>query len=224
MNAITEGDCIEVMKKMPARSIDCVITDPPYGVNYKGMGFAKKGKFDDIANDADFDAQFQISWMRACYRVLKENRHFYCFCSEHHVGEFRDAIVEAGFNLKRMLVWYKRRSGVNREVTGGYLPTTELILFAHKGQRDLIRGPQQNFLDIAGIANMKFHPTEKPVGVLRPLILNSTKEGETILDPFAGSGSTGVAAREEHREPVLIELSPKYVKVIEGRLAQGGLF
>jgi site-specific DNA-methyltransferase (adenine-specific) len=221
---ITEGDCLEVLKGMKAGSVDAVITDPPYGMNYKGAGTVKQGKFTDITNDATFDKEWQTAWMRACYRVLKDDRHFYCFCSEHHVGEFREAIVEAGFNLKRMLVWYKKRSGVNREALGGYLPTTELILFAHKGQRDLIRGPQQNLLDIAGIAKMEFHPTEKPPGVLRPLILNSTKEGETVLDPFAGSGSLGVAAKEENRGAILIELEPKYVEYMTSRLAQEGLF
>jgi DNA modification methylase len=238
MNEITEGDCIEIMSKMPAGSIDCMVTDPPYGIAYKRKGsFVRNkegnwapvtGKMDDIANDAVFDPEWQLAWMKAAYRVLKPGAHIYEFCSEHYVGEFRATIIEAGFNIKRMLVWNKGQGGMG-DLVGGYHPCTELILFAHKPapkgeERALERKGQLNVIEVAGIRKMEFHPTEKPTGVLRPLILNSTKEGETVLDPFAGSGSTGVAAKEENREPVLIEMNPKYVKVIQSRLAQGGLF
>ncbi len=229
MNEITEGDCIEVMKGMPAGSIDCMVTDPPYGIAYKSrQKEAGKNRLEAIANDDTFDPEWQLAWMKAAYRVLKDGAHVYVFCSEHFVGEFRDTITEAGFNLKRMLIWKKGHHGMG-DMVGGYLPMTELIQFAHKPapkgeERAMEREGQANVIEVAGIRKMEFHPTEKPTGVLRPLILNSTKVGQTVLDPFAGSGSTGVAAREENREPVLIEMNPKYVKVIEGRLAQGGLF
>ena len=239
MKDITEGDCVEVMKEMPAGSIDCMVTDPPYGIDWAGEKSIQRNRerakggsgtraHEAIANDKEFDLVWQLAWMKAAYRVLKDGAHIYVFCSEHYVGEFRSAIVEAGFSLKRMLIWNKKHHGI-ADLIGGYLPMTELILFAHKPaprgeERALERARQTNVIEVAGIRKMEFHPTEKPTGVLRPLILNSTKEGETVLDPFAGSGSTGVAAKEEHREPVLIELNPKYVKVIEGRLAQGGLF
>ena len=226
---ITEGDCVEVMKEMGASSIDCMVTDPPYGIGYKSrQKEAGKNRLEAIANDDTFDVEWQLGWLKAAYRVLKPGAHIYVFCSEHHVGGFRDVISEAGFGLKRMLIWKKGHHGMG-DMVGGYLPMTELILFAHKpapkgDERALEREGQSNVIEVAGVRKMEFHPTEKPTGVLRPLILNSTKIGETVLDPFAGSGSTGVAAREENREPVLIELNPKYVKIIKGRLAQGSLF
>jgi DNA modification methylase len=235
---ITQGDCVEVMAKMKAGSIDCLVTDPPYGIAYKRKGsFVRNkegdwapstGKMDDIANDAEFDPEWQLGWMKAAYRALKPGAHIYVFCSEHYVGEFRATIIEAGFNLKRMLIWNKGQGGMG-DLVGGYHPMTELIQFAHKPapkgeERALERRNQGNVIEVAGIRKMVYHPTEKPTGVLRSLILNSTKVGESVLDPFAGSGSTGVAAREENREPVLIELNPKYIKVIEDRLAQEGLF
>lgn len=234
---IKEGDCIEIMKTMPAGSIDAVVTDPPYGINFKRPK-DRKNQFEDIDNDADFDMKWQVSWMKACKRLLKEDRHIYVFCSEQHVGEFREAIVEAGFNLKRMLIW---RKGVDRishdgekvsdsgyhglgDMTGAYMTTTELILHAAKGKRDLQRGPKENVINVEGLRKMKYHPTEKPTGILRELILDGTKEGEVVLDPFGGSGSTGQAAKEENREAILIELNPKYIQAEEARLAQEGLF
>ena len=226
---ITEGDCIEILKEMPAGSIDCMVTDPPYGIAYKRhLVNPASNQMEDITNDETFDPEWQLAWMKAAYRVLKPGAHAYVFCSEHYVGEFRATIVEAGFNIKRMLIWNKGQGGMG-DLVGGYRPMTELIQFAHKPapkgeERAMERRAQGNVIEVAGIRKMEFHPTEKPTGVLRPLILNSTKEGESVLDPFAGSGSLGVAAREENREPVLIELNPKYVEVIKNRLTQGGLF
>jgi DNA modification methylase len=215
-----------------------MVTDPPYGIAYKRKGsFVRNkegnwapstGKMDDIANDAVFDPEWQLNWMKAAYRLLKPGSHAYIFCSEHYVGEFRATITEAGFDLKRMLIWNKGQGGMG-DLVGGYHPMTELIQFAHKPapkgeERALARKGQGNVIAVAGIRKMIDHPTEKPTGILRELILNSTKEGESVMDPFAGSGSTGKAAQEENRMPVLIELNSKYIKVIENKLAQGGLF
>ena len=219
---IIEGDCIEVMKKMDAGSIDCMVTDPPYGIAYHGRQAERLKK---IANDDVFDPEWQLAWLKASFRVLKDGSHIYVFCSEGHVGDFRNTITEAGFKIMRMLIWEKKHHGLG-DMIGGYLPMTELILFAHKPgeERALEREGQRNIIEAAGIRKMEFHRTEKPLGVLRPLILNSSKEGETVLDPFAGSGSLGVTAKEENRNAVLIELESEYVEVIKGRLAQEGLF
>jgi DNA modification methylase len=111
------------------------------------------------------------------------------------------------------------------DLTGDYAHFTEFCVFAHKGKRDLMSGRPSNVIEARRVPpGQMVHPTEKPIRVLRPLIVNSTEVGETILDPFAGSGSLGVAAKEENREAVLIEKEKKYVEVIEGRLAQGNLF
>ena len=221
---VIEGDCLEVMAEMEARTIDAVITDPPYGMSYQSNMRIKREQFDKIENDAGFDMDFTLKWMRQCYRLLHNDRHFYAFCSDHHLGEFREAVAASGFNLKRTLVWVKD-AGTMGDLGGDYQHKTEFILFAHKGKRDLMNGRPSNVIEARRVApGQMMHPTEKPIRVLRPLIANSTEEGETILDPFAGSGSLGVAAKEENREAVLIEKEKKYVEIIEGRLAQGNLF
>src|SRR5665213_2486344 len=190
---IIEGDCLEVMQKMEAESVDAVITDPPYGMAYQSNYRTATPQFDAIDNDAVFDPEWQLAWMKQCYRLLKNDRHFYAFCNDLHLGEFRSTCAEAGFTVKRT--------------------------------RDLMNGRPSNVIEARRVApGQMVHPTEKPIRVLRPLITNSTEVGETILDPFAGSGSLGVAAKEENREAVLIAKEKKYVEIIEGRLAQGKLF
>jgi len=221
---IIEGDCLEVMQKMEAESVDAVITDPPYGMAYQSNYRTATPQFDAIDNDAVFDPEWQLAWMKQCYRLLKNDRHFYAFCNDLHLGEFRSTCAEAGFTVKRTIVWVKDASGMG-DLTGDYAHFTEFCVFAHKGTRDLMNGRPSNVIEARRVApGQMVHPTEKPIRVLRPLITNSTEVGETILDPFAGSGSLGVAAKEENREVVLIEKEKKYVEIIEGRLAQGKLF
>jgi DNA modification methylase len=98
-------------------------------------------------------------------------------------------------------------------------------MFAHKGRRPLTGGRRSNVFQVPKIPpGALVHPTQKPAGVIRPLIQKSSRPGDIVLDPFAGSGTTGVVASEEGRRYVLIEQDPKYVAVAQARLAQGGLF
>jgi len=215
------------MARARPESVDLVLTDPPYGMGYRSNMRIARERFDAIDNDASFDPEFTLRWMRECYRLLKNDRHLYAFCSDHHLGEFRTAVAGAGFAPKRTLVWIKSRKagGVMGDLDADYAHQTEFILFAHKGRRDLFHGRHANVIEAGKVPPQQMqHPTQKPTGLLRPLVLNSTHHDEVILDPFAGSGSTGVVAREEGRDYVLIEQDPRYVRVAQERLAQGGLF
>lgn len=188
MSAIIEGDCLEVMARARPESVDLILTDPPYGMSYRSNKRVASAKFDAIENDAGFDRDWQLAWMRATHRLLRQDRHWYAFCSDHHLGEFRELVVEAGFSLKRTLVWHKDgyQSG---DLEGDYAHLTEFILFAHKGRRTLLHGRQPNVIKARKVAPAQMqHPTEKPIRVLRPLVLNSTHHDEVILDPFAGGG------------------------------------
>lgn len=177
-----------------------------------------------IEQDAAFDAGWHGRWLRECYRLLRIDTHLYVFCSDHHLGDFRAAILAAGFGLKRTLVWVKD-AWTSGDLDGDWGHQTEFVVFAHKGRRALNGERRGNVIEARRVPPGQLqHPTEKPVRVLRPLILASTEPGETILDPFAGSGSLGVAAREEGRDAVLIEQDDIWVDVAEGRLAQDVLF
>src|SRR5579872_1740639 len=189
------------MGSMPRETVDAVITDPPYGMAFQSnmaaatkdwqrlhrMGLAPSSpkRFDAIENDAGFDAEWQLAWMRECHRVLRADRHFYAFCNDLHLGEFRETAEAAGFTLKRTLVWVKD-AGSMGDLEGDYQHKTELVVFAHKGRRPLFHGRRPNVLEIPRVPPGQMqHPTEKPVALVRQLVLNSTHHGETILDPFA---------------------------------------
>lgn len=224
---VHEGDCLDAMAAMaamPAESVDLVLTDPPYGMAFRSNKRIERERFEAIENDEDFDPDWQARWMAAAYRVLRPDRHFYAFCSDHHIGAFQASIRDAGFTLKRALVWVKDGGGIG-DLGGDYICRTEFVLFAHKGRRTWTNGRPSNVIEARKVRPAELqHPTEKPVRVLRPLVLNSTHPGEVILDPFAGSGSTGVVAQEEGRGFVLIEQVPGYVQIARERLAQRGLF
>lgn len=218
------GDALEVLAAMPAETIDLVVTDPPYGMAYRSNKRAAWARFEKIANDDKFDPVWQGAWLAECHRLLKPDTHLYMFCSDHYLGPFRDVVTAAGFTVKRTLVWRKDGGGIG-DLEGDYIHETEFVVFAHKGRRALTGKRCSNVLEVPKIRPADLlHPTQKPEGVVRPLIQKSSRVGETVLDPFAGSGTTGVVASEEGRGYVLIEQDETYVDVMRGRLAQGGLF
>ena len=221
---IIEGDCLDVMATMDDGSVDAVVTDPPYGMGYRSNKRVSWARFEAIDNDATFDYDWQLAWIRETYRLLRDDAHFYMFCSDHHLGRFRDVVTEVGFSVKRSLVWVKDGFAIG-DLHGDYAHLTEFILFAHKGRRALTGKRIGNVFNVPKIRpGDLLHPTEKPVGIVRTLIEKSTEPGQLVLDPFVGSGTTGVACKEGGRAFVGIEQDPQYVAVAEGRLSQGSLF
>lgn len=221
---IVHGDCLEVMAGMGGGTVDLVLTDPPYGMGYQSNRRVATRQFDAIEQDDGFDAEWNGRWMAECFRLLKADAHLYAFCSDHHLGDFRSVAESVGFTVKRTLVWVKD-AWTSGDLTGDYGHRTEFVMFAQKGRRPLSGPRVGNVIDARRVPpGQILHPTEKPVRVLRPLVLKSSAPGETVLDPFAGSGSTGVVCAEEGREFVGIERDAAYVAVAESRLAQGNLF
>lgn len=221
---VYEGDCLNVLRSLDPESIDAVVTDPPYGMAYQSNRRVATRQFSPIEQDADFDMAFQTDWMLACYRVMKADSHLYAFCSDHHLGRFREAAGTAGFTVKRTLVWVKD-AWTSGDLEGDYGHQTEFVLFAQKGRRLLNGARCGNVIEAKRVPPQHLqHPTQKPLGVLRPLIQKSTAPGELVLDPFCGSGSTGVACIEEGRRFVGVELELRYAVIARARLAQDNLF
>lgn len=218
------GDCVEVLSSLPDASADLVLTDPPYGMAYQSNWRVATRQFSAIEQDAGFDAEFHRAWMSECYRILRENAHIYAFTSDHHLGDFRAAMADVGFKVKRCLVWVKD-AWTSGDLEGDYGHRTEFIVYGHKGRRPLNGARTGNVIEARRVPPGQIeHPTEKPVRVLRPLILASSDPGDLVVDPFAGSGSTGVACSEEGRSFLGIERDPTYLEVAGRRLAQGNLF
>lgn len=218
INNIIQGDCLVVMEGINDNSIDLILTDPPYGMNYQS--FHRADKFDKIYNDNQID--WFSKFIKESYRVLKDNTHIYIFCNDYAISQFRALMEGAGFKIKRTLVWVKNNHTAG-DLEGDYANKTEFIIFAHKGRRKLNGGRDTNVLFFDRVAELK-HPAEKPVKLCKYLIEKSTERGDIVLDPFAGSGTTARASKDLGRAYIGVELIPRYVKIANERLGQEVLF
>ena len=204
------GDCLEIMSGMASESIDLILTDPPYAIRYQSNRRVVKPKFDYI--NGDFPGDWIERFAVEAYRLLKKNRHIYCFCRHDTYPRFFDAFSSADFKMKRTLIWIKDNHG-SGDLKGDYAAKDEWIIFAHKGRR-LLRGKREvNIMEYPKINSSKLlHPTQKPVELLRLLIKKSTDEGEVILDPYGGVLSTAVAAIQERRSFIMIDIERSFLE------------
>ena len=206
LNTIIHGDCLKVLPQLPARSVNMVCADPPYGISYR----ARDGRI--VPNDDNTD------WLKPAfaeiYRVLE--RHSYCisFYGWANADLFLAAYRSAGFRVIGHLAFPKRytsRSGYLR----GQHECAHLLAKGYPHKPEYVIG---DVLDWTYSGN-KLHPTQKPLSVLLPLVETFSKPGSLVLDPFAGSGSTLVAAKSLGRSYIGIELDEKYHAIASKRLA-----
>jgi site-specific DNA-methyltransferase (adenine-specific) len=218
---VVVGDCITAMRRIRTGSVDALVCDPPYGIGYTPL--RTKNRRDhpwrSIRGDATFDERFYEQWIAEAYRVLKPDAHAYVFAHERYIGDVRRLLAESELTPKRTLIWDKGSFPPIGDHRCDWGNQTEYIQYAIKGRRPLTKPRHGNVLRIPRVpaAHMQ-HPTEKPVELLRLLIRKSVPPGGVVLDPFAGSGSTGTAAQLEHRSSVLIELDPTYAAIAKQRL------
>jgi len=211
------GDSHQEMKNIKDESVDCIITDPPYGMSFQSNMRTKTLKFDLIKDDDNLDNVLVL--FSEMYRVLKNNTHIYIFCSWHNVDKFKIEF-EKYFKLKNILVWYKDVHTMG-DLHGQYAPRYEFILFGHKGRRLLNKGRHPDVLPFKKVPpNHLVHSNEKPVELLKFLIEKSTDEGELILDCYAGSGTVPLACKSLNRDCIAIEIDQKYINIINKRLNQ----
>lgn len=201
------GDCLEIMKSIPDGSIDAIITDPPYWMDFQSN--FRKEKYAKITNDNC------ILWIDdfidEIYRVMKDNTHGYIFCSFHNVDKFKQSI-ERKFKFKNILIWEKNNTSM-WDLAWDYAPKYEMVLFFHKWRRKLLWWFRHANIFKFNRTGNNFHPTEKPVDLIEFLIKNSSLEDEIILDPFAGSLTTALACENTNRKWICIEKDEKYFNI-----------
>lgn len=224
-------DCVDGMaERLPDGAADCVITDPPYGIDVDltdTLGSRNVDHVGDLENDGLEDALALFEETAAeLHRVLADDGHAYVFASWKTYDEFRDILLANGFDVKNCIVWCKTTPNNQPNFgTGGvnYGTQHEFILYATKADgaprplaetmSDLIRHKHQT--------EGNEHPTEKPVGLIETLLQQSTEPGERVLDPFMGSGTTAVAAVQNDREYAGFEVDEEnYREVIERRVGE----
>jgi adenine-specific DNA-methyltransferase len=209
VNRIIAGDCVEVMRQMPAGSVDLIACDPPYVVGYT----SRDGR--SIANDKT--DEWLLPACREMYRVLKYNRFFVCFYGWNRVDRFFAAWKASGFHPVGHLVWVKP-----------YHSNAGFVRYSHEEAYLLTKGvPDTPPMLIRDVLEWHYsgnglHPTQKPVMAMLPLILAFSRMRDIVLDPFVGSGTTAVAAKQLGRRYIGIEIDPTYARQADERVKQVG--
>lgn len=223
---LLQGDCLELMKNIPDGSVDLVITDPPYKMNHStggctNIGLKNKWQGNIKAGNTvmGFSLEIRFSkWLPEVYRVLKNGSHCYIFCNDKNMQELLNEATKCGFKESNILVWVKNNATPNRY----YMKNLEFVLFLYKGRAKPINNMGSKCaVECKNInGKSKLHATQKPVELLETYINNSSIENDVILDPFMGSGSTGVACINTGRKFIGIELDKRYFEIAEKRICE----
>lgn len=224
---------MEFVKTVPDNSIDLIVTDPPYKTTKRGIskstttgGLVRSelGKQGKIFKHNDIKMS---DYMPELFRILKEGSHFYIMTNHKNLYEMLTVGQGVGFHFTKSLIWNKG----NKIMGQAYMSQFEYILFFRKGKFKRIN--HCGTADILDVPNKKtkgedgknLHDTEKPVELMRILIENSSEEGDIVLDPFMGIGSTVLACLELGRVGVGVEIDEEYYKIAKQRATgfEGGL-
>jgi DNA modification methylase len=246
-NRIYKGDCIEILKSMPDKSIDLIFADPPYNMQLKNELYRPNNtKVDGVNDDWDKFASFEdyddfsIAWLKECKRVLKDTGSIWVIGSYHNIFRVGNIMLNLGFWILNDVIWHKTNPMPNFLGTR-FTNATETLLWCSKGEHckkytfnhNLMKtfndGKQMTSVwhiglcigseRIKGADGKKAHSTQKPEELLKRVILSTTKQGDIVLDPFFGTGTTGAVAKKLMRNFIGIEKESAYIEIAKKRIA-----
>ena len=236
---VYRADCRELLRLMPDASVDAVFADPPYrlsggGVTVKNgrLTSVDKGSWDRTLGSFEKDHEFNLEWLREARRVLKPNGTIWVTGTHHIIFSLGFALQTLRFRLINQVTWEKPDPPPNALHTA-FTHAHETLVWASKGAArhtfnyDLInsREPEAQVSSVWRIPAVGkrekthgYHPTQKPLRLVRRALLACTREGDFVLDPFAGSGTTAVAAKELNRFFVGAETEREYAELAARRV------
>ena len=229
------GDSFDELKKIKKNTVDMIFADPPYFLSGNGIS-CSGGKMVSV-NKGEWDKkigieekhQFNREWIRLCYDVLKDEGTIWISGTLHNIYSIGMALEQEGFKIINNITWRKLNPPPNISCRY-FVHSTETILWAKKDikkakhkfnyqlMRELNGGKQakdvwESSLTKPSEKKCGKHPTQKPMAILEKLILASTDEGDLILDPFNGSGTTGIVANKLKRKYIGIDLEKEYLDI-----------
>ncbi|MDD5750987.1 MAG: DNA methyltransferase [Candidatus Peribacteraceae bacterium] len=218
------GDCRDatlLRRLFGDEQTSLVLCDPPYGVQYvegKDGLTGSKTRHKPITNDhfqtdSEYSA-FTKAWLEAVKLHLTKKNALYCFNSDKMIFALREGIVAAGWKFAQLLIWAKTQAVLGRM---DYAIAHELIGYGWFGTHEFMKSKDKTLLVYPKPNKSVLHSTMKPVGLLRRLILNSSRINDVVYDGFLGSGSTLIAAEHTKRRCFGVEISPEYCSVIAAR-------
>lgn len=227
------ADVFKAIKKIKDKSIDMIFADPPYFLSNNGitcsggkMVSVNKGEWDKTVSIKE-KHKFNKKWIRECYRILKDNGTIWISGTLHNIYSIGMALEEEGFKIINNITWKKLNPPPNISCRA-FTHSTETILWAKKDlkksrhkfnyevMKELNGGKQmkdvwETSLTKPSEKKCGKHPTQKPIDLLEKIILSSTDENDLILDPFNGSGTTGIVANKLNRKYIGIEKEKEYL-------------
>lgn len=218
---VEQADAVEWLRKLPDGEIDLVCTDAAYESleKHRAVGTTTRLKRSKSSSNDWFpifkNERFEELFVEV-HRVLAKNAHCYMFCDQETMFIVKPIGEKVGFKFWKGIVWNKLSVGLGYHWRAKH----EMILFFEKGKRKLNKLGEPDVLDVKRVHNG--YPTEKPVELLERLIANSSQPGETVVDPFMGSGSTGVAALKLGRNFLGCDVQADAVEHARKRLAEVG--
>ena len=241
---LIHGDCIKVLNKLPENSVDLIFADPPYFLSNGGIS-CKAGKMVSV-NKADWDKskgltkdfEFTLEWLEACKRVLKENGTIWISGTLHNIYQVGFGLQSLNYKILNEISWFKPNAPPNLSCRY-FAHSHETIIWARKNEKiphkfnyaemkewdDKITPSGKQMRSIWNIPltprsekTHGKHPTQKPIELLKRIIISSTDKGATVLDPFNGSGTTGVVANMLGRKYIGIDMNKEYLEISKKRI------
>ncbi|WP_164174805.1 site-specific DNA-methyltransferase [Ruminococcus flavefaciens] len=229
------GDALEELKKLPSKSVKLVVTDPPYNLN-KDYG--------NNQDDLEFNdyLEFSRAWIKEASRILTDDGAIFIFMGMRYISYIYEILEkEFGFYFNSWITWFYTQ-GIGK--TKGFSPRHDDILYFTKHPKkftfnlDSIRVPQKFYRSVNNMRganpgnvwefshmhycnkNRTKHPTQKPEGVFERIILSASNEGDTVLDPFVGSGTCLRVCQQTNRKGIGIDINPEYIAMSQARLEE----
>lgn len=237
---LIKGNSLEILKEMQDNSFDMIFADPPYLLSNDGFSVqagkrvsVNKGEW-DRSNGFDQDFEFQNKWIAECRRLLKPNGTIWISGTYHSIYQCGFALQRNGYHILNDITWFKPNAAPNLSCRF-FTASHETLIWARKDKKgkhtfnynemkngswseDFLKKPNLQMRSVWAMGTPKptektfgKHPTQKPFELLRRIILASTNKGDSILDPFAGSSTTGLAASYYERKFIGIEIEQKYI-------------
>ena len=245
---IIQGNCLEVLDKIKDKSVDMIFADPPYNLSNNGvtcrsgkMVSVNKGDWDK-SYGFEKDLEFHEKWISKCKRILKDEGTIWISGTSHNIYKCGYILEKLGFYIINDITWFKPNAAPNLSCKM-FTHSHETLLWAKKSKdnkhfynydlmksldfkSDILKFKDKQMRSVWSIPttskNEKLygnHPTQKPLNLLVRIILSSTKDGDIILDPFNGSGTTGVACKiVKNRFYVGIEMDKNYIELTKRRI------
>jgi site-specific DNA-methyltransferase (adenine-specific) len=244
---LVKGDCLETLNKLPESSIDMIFADPPYNLSNDGftcqggkMVTVNKGNWDK-SKGFENDVEFHSEWIRACKRVLKKDGSIWISGTYHSIFQCGFMLQKHGFHILNDIAWFKPNASPNLSCRF-FTASHETLIWARKDKKgkhtfnyeamkngdfpkDKIKVPNKQMRSVwwnptTPKIEKEYgkHPTQKPLDVLERIVIASTNPGDIVLDPFMGSGTTGLAAMKYGRNFIGIERDKSFFNLAKNRI------